>query len=452
MYTILGAGLAGISASYHLGHENCVVYEKNKYATGHIHTEFIDGFTWDEGPHVSFTSNEYVKNLFAKSLNNDYLEYPVKTVNYYQKSWIPHPAQTNLFAIPEELRNACLGDFLKARAHYPNDFAPSNYKEWLEYSFGEVFSNHFPSAYTRKYWTTDPVNLTTDWVGGRVFFPNIEQVKEGYFAPLKEETHYIKKVRYPNKGGYMAYSNLLKEGMNMQIEHTFSYIDFDTRTIDFTNGKVIKYQKLVNTLPLPILIENSNAPENVKLAARALNCSTVLLINVTANHVTAKSENWIYVYDEDKLSTRINCTELLSPNNAPTGKTGIQVEVYFSAYKINTQSDEEIAQKVIRELIEMGLVFSEGDIESYHTKWIQWANVIFDNSRQVNQEIIFSWLATKGLAREEDDMQPMTNWDLKLDSSQKLGEIILAGRFGQWKYFWTDDCVLRGLFIKNSHS
>jgi protoporphyrinogen oxidase len=46
MYSILGGGLAGLSASYHLGHQNCTIFEKNSYLTGHIHTEIIDGFTW----------------------------------------------------------------------------------------------------------------------------------------------------------------------------------------------------------------------------------------------------------------------------------------------------------------------------------------------------------------------------------------------------------------------
>lgn len=71
MYTILGAGLSGISSSFHLGHNNCVVYEKNNYAGGHIHSEIIDGFTWDEGPHVSFTKNEYVKKLLADNVNKN---------------------------------------------------------------------------------------------------------------------------------------------------------------------------------------------------------------------------------------------------------------------------------------------------------------------------------------------------------------------------------------------
>jgi len=28
-----------------------------------------------------------------------------------------------------------------------------------------------------------------------------------------------------------------------------------------------------------------------------------------------------------------------------------------------------------------------------------------------------------------------------------MGQLILAGRFAQWKYYWSDDCVLRGKFI-----
>ena len=74
MYTILGAGLSGISSSFHLSHNNCKVFEKKNHLGGHIYTEIIDGFTWDEGPHVSFTKNEYVKQLFAENINQQYLE------------------------------------------------------------------------------------------------------------------------------------------------------------------------------------------------------------------------------------------------------------------------------------------------------------------------------------------------------------------------------------------
>jgi len=53
--TILGAGLAGLSCSYHIGHQNCLIFEQKSHVGGHIYSHPIGGFTWDEGPHVSFT-------------------------------------------------------------------------------------------------------------------------------------------------------------------------------------------------------------------------------------------------------------------------------------------------------------------------------------------------------------------------------------------------------------
>jgi protoporphyrinogen oxidase len=447
--TILGGGLSGLSTAYHLKRDY-VIYEKNTYPGGHIYSDYIDGFTWDEGPHVSFTNNDYVKELFEFNTDHEYLEYPVKTTNYFKGSWIPHPAQTNLYAVPQPLRDACLADFIGANHNFNEEFQPKNYDEWLNMSLGKTFANTFSEAYTRKYWTTNPSDLTTNWVGERVFLPNIDQVRQGYLGPLPEETHYIKNVRYPKKGGYISFAKKMISAANILLSHELESIDFDHRRIVFTNGSAITYQTLISSLPLPVLVQRSNAPSEIKIAAEKLSCSSVLLVNVVANHLTQRPENWIYVYDEDKYSTRINCTELLSPNNAPDGKTGIQVEVYFSKYRPMVADLSTIVSSVCAELIEMGLVKSDESIESTHTKWIQWANVIFDQQREDAQNQIFTWLEQYGLNREADDLSPMTHWPTKFNEKADLGAIILAGRFGQWKYYWTDDCVLRGKWIQEN--
>ncbi len=448
MYTILGAGLAGISASYHLGHENCVVYEKKNYLGGHIHTEIIDGFTWDEGPHVSFTKHEYVKQLFADNVEQQFLEYPVETANYYKGVWIPHPAQSNLFAIPQPLRDACLKDFLESREKLDSYAQPSNYAQWLKAAFGEIFYEHFPRAYTKKYWTVDPELLTTDWVGERVFYPNVEDVKAGYLQALEVQTHYINKIRYPQQGGYFSYTNKIKEGIKTQLNKELSSISFNNQQLVFSDGLIVYYDQLVVTMPLPELIAKSDAPYNIKEAAKKLACSAVLLVNITANHTTLLDYNWMYVYDEDKYSTRINCTELLSPNNAPTGQTGVQVEVYFSKYKPLEESIEVIAEKVKQEIVEMGLIKDEVSITGCHTKWVQWANVICDHERKDSLNTILEYLTQFGLVRNQQDLHPMTNWD-NYQVNEKAS-LHLAGRFAEWKYYWTDDCVLRGLKLKNA--
>ena len=443
MKTILGAGLAGISCSYHIGHEKCTIFEQHSSAGGHIRSHRREGFVWDEGPHVSFTTNSYVRKLFEKSVNGDFLEYEVNVANYYKGNWIPHPAQSNLFAVPEPQRTECLEDFLSIRNTNPyeknNTF--KHYDEWLEHAFGTSFTKYFPAAYTRKYWTCEPSELATDWVGERVFYPDIATVVDGYKQAAEKSTHYIKNIRYPGKGGYDRFSAAMSKGANINCNHRVKSINLADRSIIFTNGVHHQYDELINTIPLPefVKLAGNHAPQSVQDAAKTLNCSSVLLVNVTAEHIAKKPYHWIYVYDEEKFSTRINHIEMLSPSNAPESKTGIQVEVYESSYKPFNLSHDEIAQAVVLELQEMGLI---DQAESVHTNYISYANVIFDSARRDAQNIILSWLESYGLVREDDDLEPMTNWEKAKNFTE--GPIALAGRFGQWKYFWTDDCVLRG--------
>jgi protoporphyrinogen oxidase len=445
MYTILGAGLSGISASYHLGHENCLLYEMNSYPGGHIISEIINGFTWDEGPHVSFTKNEYVKNLFADSVDSQYLEYNAEVGNFYKGAWIPHPAQSNFYAIPQPERDKCFFDFLKIRQEESNLFnkTTDNYREWLIAAFGEFFYHEFSEVYTKKYWTVDPSVLTTDWIGERVYHPNVDEVKLGYYTFSAKNTHYITKIRYPKSGGFFSFVDKLRNNINIKYNKELELISFDKKSIQFKDGLSISYQKLISTIPLPILIAKSNAPAEIKLAAEDLSCSSVLLINVAVKHPTKSKYNWIYVYDKDKYSTRISFTDLLSSTNTPEGQSGIQVEVYFSKYQPIVESHNFIANKVCKELIEMGLIENTLSIIDFHTKWVQWANVIFDFKRREALNSILNYLEKFGLERTEHDLLPMTDWN-KVTPPSSSNSIFLAGRFAEWKYYWTDDCILRG--------
>ena len=183
---ILGGGLAGLSAAYHLGHANCLILEKAARPFGHAKSWLRNGFTWDEGPHVSFTKNDYVRRLFAESVGGEYDEYEVSIGNYYQGYWIDHPAQSNLYQVPQPLRTECLEGFLNRRPVDPEAKGPSDYAEWLDMAFGHAFAKTFPAAYTRKYWTTDARNLATDWVGARMYRPSEDDVRQGFLGPLSE--------------------------------------------------------------------------------------------------------------------------------------------------------------------------------------------------------------------------------------------------------------------------
>ncbi|MCP9841963.1 NAD(P)-binding protein [Synechococcus sp. J7-Johnson] len=441
--TILGAGLAGLSCSYFIGHENCLIFERNQYEGGHIATHVRDECFWDEGPHVSFTKHSEVRDLLTWSASGSVLEYPTNVANSYHGHWIPHPAQSNLGSVPEPLARQCFDDFLASRVQtdmQESDGPPLHYGEWLERAFGPTFAKTFPTAYTQKYWTCHPDDMTVDWVGERVYYPDVATVEEGYIGVTSKNTHYITSVRYPESGGYMSFACGIKNGANLILGKEVVSIDLASHRISFSDGTDHSYEALINTMPLDKFVKMiRHAPSNIVNSAQALNCSSLLLVNIRASGPTRLPYHWLYVYDQNMYSTRISQTQLLSPRNTPSGSIGIQVEVYASRYRPFSQGYDEIAKQVVSEVLQLGLAT---EIEVVSTQYVPYANIIFDHHRRDNQNAILDWLSGFGLEREEDDLDPMTDWG-KAKSKRPQG-INLAGRFGQWKYFWTDDCILRG--------
>lgn len=449
-FTILGAGIAGLGCSYYLGHEKCIIFEKNSYHGGHVATHRVDDCQWDEGPHISFTKHESVRGLLSNSANCNVLEFQASVGNWYQGCWISHPAQSNLHAVPKPLAGECLKDFLASRVTSDSaQFKITNYAEWLDYAFGKTFAKTFPSAYTRKYWTCEPEQLTTDWVGERVYSPDIQTIKEGYEKPPSSSSHYITCFRYPEFGGFVTFTHGLEYGSQLFLDHNVTSINLESKIISFENGLLHKFDKLINTLPLNYFIGLvDNVPPIVKEASEGLICTSILLVNIKAEGTNRMPYHWFYVYDENLYSTRITQTNLLSENNTPNGFIGIQVEVYESRLKPFTKAHNSIAEKVVEEVKSMGLI---GMSYSVSTQYVPFANVVCDHSRRERLDIIFSWLEQFGLQREPEDLDPMTDWS---NSNHVLSFpcLAMAGRFAQWKYYWTDDCLLRAAALARSYT
>ena len=416
--TILGAGLSGLCTSFHIGHSACEIYEGKSHFGGHIYSEVRDGFIWDDGPHVSYTDNEYVKGLFAESVKDEYVEYETYVSNYYQGHWIEHPAQSNLYQIPEPLRSQCLKSFLDSRAKLASQPKPVNYQDWLYQAFGQVFAETFPAAYTRKYWTTDPVNLGVDWIGKRVFYPSIEDVSAGAKGPLDRQTYWVNKWRYPSFGGFLSYAQKFADNACLRYNKTLVEINLSKRHLKFSDHSQADYKRLVSTIPLPVLIKCAeDAPQDVRDAAALLRCTNFYLVEVAVNHPAKRKEQWMYVYDEDKLSTRISIMDHFSPNNAPPSSTGISVEVYGSDYRSLPTDREEVARRVQLELIEMGLLESLDAVISANVRFVPWGNVIYDHNRRAALDRINEFLDHHGVSS--------------------------VGRFAEWGYLMTHDCVLQ---------
>ena len=70
--TILGSGIAGISAGYHLqkAGEKIIIYEKSNDWGGLCGNFTINGFRFDKFVHFTFTEDPYIKEIFEKCLTS----------------------------------------------------------------------------------------------------------------------------------------------------------------------------------------------------------------------------------------------------------------------------------------------------------------------------------------------------------------------------------------------
>ena len=160
----------------------------------------------------------------------------------------------------------CLIDYINA--HTSNSNNPQNYAEWCLKNLGKTFSEEFVFKYTKKYWTLHAKELSTDWIGPRIYPPSPEEVIKGALEPPTNEYHYLSEFRYPAKGGFASYLKGLNTGNNINLNHEVVSIDIKDKLLTFANGNQTNFNNLISSLPLPELIKLlSNVPKNVESAA-----------------------------------------------------------------------------------------------------------------------------------------------------------------------------------------
>jgi protoporphyrinogen oxidase len=420
--SILGSGMAGFGAWHRLQRErhDVVLYDKNLYPGGHTFT-WVDprGFLFDEGPHVSFTSDDAIREILADAVDDAYEELPYELDNYWHGFRLSHPAQCHLHGLPADVITEIVADFVEQSAEPPRPV--ENYYDWLIQAYGKTFADRFPVVYTTKYHTTHPRNMTTDWIGPRMYRPSLEEVLLGALAPAPPAVHYIKGFRYPSEGGFASYLEKFARDARIELGHEAVEIDPSAKSIRFGDGTTTGYERLISSLPLPDLIRIiSGAPADVREAAERLACSNCVLVNVGIGRPDVTDKHITYVYDEDIVFSRLSFPHLMSPANAPAGMSSVQAECYFSdKYHPLDVAPEELIEPTLRDLRRIGVLREDDEIVMAEAIHLTYANVIYDVDRNPALDCIHGFLDEIGIAR--------------------------CGRYGDWGHIWTDEAFLSGV-------
>jgi len=418
---ILGAGMAGFGAAHRLHSAGLpsIVYEKMLYHGGHTASYTFDGgFTFDDGPHISFTANERIKTLFAESVKHEYRTIQAKVNNYWRGHWIKHPVQCNLHGLPKELLITIISDFVQAQSLPPTNI--STYKDWLLAAYGKTFAETFPMEYGLKNHTTSAENITTDWLGPRMYRPTLDELLRGALSPTTPDVHYVTEFRYPLRHGFVSFLNLFLNHTELRVDHELVGLDPKARSLRFANGSEPTYDYVISSIPLPELVPMiRGVPRDVIQAATRLACTGVVMVNIGVNRADLIDAHWSYFYDPDISFTRISTPHMQSPHNVPSGAGSLQAEIYFSKkYRPLDRPVKAYIDPVLHDLRRCGVLRESDRILFQDARLVPYANVIFDLDRPAALATVRGYLEDIG--------------------------VITCGRYGEWGHHWTDESFISG--------
>ncbi len=420
-FVVIGSGMAAVGAAHRLQAEGVrpTLYDKSPYPGGHTATfRHPSGFLFDDGPHISFTKNERLQALFADNIHQQFEVIQARVNNYWRGLWIKHPAQCNLYGLPPELVSRILEDFVANQDADIEEVA--NYREWLVASYGQTFAETFPCEYGLKYHTTTPENMTTDWLGPRLYRPALDEVLRGALEAATDDVHYVDHFRYPSQNGFVSYVEPFYRHCRLELSHEVVRIDPGRHRLEFAGGKSVDYEHLISSIPLPSLISRiESAPPDVVEAASRLAATTCVTVNVGIGRPDISEAHWTYFYDRDVFFTRLSFPHMVSPGNAPPGTGSIQAEVYYSdKYRPLDRRPEECVEPVLADLRRCGLIREDDKILMTEARVAPFANVIFDLDRPAALDAVHGYLDEVG--------------------------VHYCGRYGEWGYHWTDESFESG--------
>ncbi|MGF6903737.1 protoporphyrinogen/coproporphyrinogen oxidase [Paraburkholderia sp. GAS348] len=409
---VLGGGIAGISAAYHakLSGVDATVLEARDRAGGLTDSFEVGGFTFDHAIHLSFTKDSYVRSIF------DQTPFNVRSPDAWcleNETWLKHPVQNNLYPIPVEDRiNLIKGFFSRP------DITPTNYGEWLSHQYGDAIAERFPARYTRKYWATEPTNLGLEWVGGRMRRASADEILLGAMSEKTGNGYYAEEMRYPQAGGYRRFLEPMLPGLDILTgKHTVS-VDTRRKVVQCLDGSTYDYDNLISTIPLPQLVGMiRDCPAEIRELSTTLWATQVDIVSFGVRRPMTLPKLWVYLYDENIFPARVYSSDLKSSANVPDGCSGVQFEIYSDPRKKNKRGSAELISHCEDFLVSNGLTSSHDIVVRDH-RILPFGNVVFELGMESRRNAIRNWIVEQG--------------------------VHLAGRFGQWDYFWSDQSLLSG--------
>ena len=430
---ILGAGLTGLSAAYHL-RVPYDIFEQESEAGGLCRTMERNGFLFDYTGHLLHLRHEYTTQLVHHLLPEKYCQHSRKATIYLQEHTVNYPFQANIHCLSSEVIKECLLGFIKTFLDAPHSDntrlspQPVSFYDWTLQTFGAGVARYFMFPYNQKLWHIPLQELAADWVSWSIPKPTLDEFLNGVLGIQNREFGYNPTFLYPQTGGVDQLPHAFLEHLDPNRIHygkTLMAIDASERCLYFEDHSTYQYDILISTIPLKQLIAMiRDVPEQVARAGRQLRYISVYNLNIGVSRPNISDAHWTYFPEPEFLFYRVGFPTNFSDHVAPKGCSSMYVEV-------SVLPDQNIPEPTLRATVYDGLyrcgILRESDaILVNDVVRIEWAYVLHDLNRSQALQTIFPYL--------------------------RQHHLYSVGRYGAWEYSAMEDAILAGRQIAESVS
>jgi protoporphyrinogen oxidase len=415
---ILGAGLTGLSAASVIKGDYLVAEASSKPG-GTASTLIKSGFYLDRGVHILYFRDDRIRKWITDDLHVPLVPQRRKSSVWLCDKIIPFPIQFNLSSLPVKPRIQSGFSAIKSILGNREPRKIVHLNNWAEKNFGRFLADNFFGPYNKKVWGIPYNQITAEWMDGYVPRPAIRELVRGLIKHNSNSYGTNATFWYPDTGGISALPTAIAKNVdNIHYNKQLRALNPFRRIAEFHDGSEIGYQKLVSTIPLPILLDcltsGTDGPiEHFgKLKSNPVTFAHVLVPRAGLGN----GHHWIYYPQEEIPFYRVTFPHNISSNNCPAGWSALTLEI---GGRLDNVGKLEVECK--QALINLGLLNpSERDAK---VVWdgLEHGYVTYDDNWNMARRHVLTWLREFG--------------------------IICLGRYGRWEYSNMESALIQGRSI-----
>ena len=368
-----------------------------------------DDYVWDYAGHFFHFKTDEFKKKFLDKMSQDDIVYNDKcTKILYKGKFIDFPFQTNIHQLDKEEFIDCLYDLFNKEEKESYD----NFLDMLYGKFGKSIVEKFLKPYNEKLYATDLKNLDVDAMGR--FFPYAD--KEAIIKNMKNHSvnSYNSSFLYPKKGAG-SFIQILYDALDKNkvlLNTSVVKIDLNEKIATLSNGEEVKYEYLINTMPLNNFLKLVGGYDSI-LDEMSYNKVLVFNLGFDKPSPLCKEEHWIYIPNKDCNYYRAGFYN----NILGADKLSMYIEIGYP-------KDAVITEEMIKEQLNLTLMnLKKEGIVSDDMTLVDYVSVVMDPA--------YVHINT-------DTNKKIEN--LKEDFSNK--NVYTIGRYGAWIYNSMEDSMI----------